>query len=562
MPAIKGKTLFFTTSPRTPLKMVPEIQLLSEQFTGRPWNCQTQSEFTYALIKTDFYQGSQQVNDPAFSARDRINRAPKAYGFVDLKPTVELTGAGDSFVSANHKEEPLLRQLVKFQLPSPFHTLPSNGDVDFWVKPYLELLRLVRHFGSLSFDEMMIFGMQLTDYRLFEEIVEKIETFRKRKATNKGHYRDLLNKVCGEEIRGIYSEEFNTGDLHTRESDTRTAADFIRKKRSNLRDYTDACFRYLRATGVVTISQSGHSLSIAPEKIEDVDYLLDTVDRNPQFVNSEREYKEYLYNPELPKLYSDDYDNLVTIIHRIDPSIDCVQYSIVELKDLQYDLIDREKQRLIDRQAQKIKSYEEYDSIMKTYEIVRSRDAYYDRPLMFEWNTWRAMTMIDGGIIAANLKFDDAGRPLSTAAGNMADIVCDYDSFILNVEVTLQAGQKQYDNEGEPVARHVGKTKSETGKPTYCFFIAPTISEATIAHFFTLMHTPIRLYGGKATIVPMELSTFEKMVADSKKAKYVPNPDNIMNFIKKVQHLAEIAQDEIDWYERTKSAALNWLDAA
>lgn len=96
--------------------------------------------------------------------------------------------------------------------------------------------------------------------------------------------------------------------------------------------------------------------------------------------------------------------------------------------------------------------------------------------------------MIDGGDIKANLKFDDFARPLSTAPGNKADIVCDYGDFCVNVEVTLQTGQKQYDNEGEPVARHIGAQIKKAGKPTYCFFIAPTITQATYAHFYLLYH--------------------------------------------------------------------------
>ena len=43
---------------------------------------------------------------------------------------------------------------------------------------------------------------------------------------------------------------------------------------------------------------------------------------------------------------------------------------------------------------------------------------------MFEYNTWRAMTMLDGGNIKGNFKFDDIGQPLSTASGNMPDIEC------------------------------------------------------------------------------------------------------------------------------------------
>lgn len=63
--------------------------------------------------------------------------------------------------------------------------------------------------------------------------------------------------------------------------------------------------------------------------------------------------------------------------------------------------------------------------------------------------------MLDGGNIKANLKFDDFGNPMSTAQGNMADIVCDYGDFGLTVEVTMQSGQRQYETEGEPVTRHL-----------------------------------------------------------------------------------------------------------
>ena len=48
----------------------------------------------------------------------------------------------------------------------------------------------------------------------------------------------------------------------------------------------------------------------------------------------------------------------------------------------------------------------------------------------------------------------------------MPDIECDYDDFSLSVEVTLQAGQRQYESEGEPVARHYGQLKKKDWKRT------------------------------------------------------------------------------------------------
>ena len=45
MARIDNKLLFFTTSPRTPAKMIPEIQLLHEKFSGKSWNNTTQEQF-------------------------------------------------------------------------------------------------------------------------------------------------------------------------------------------------------------------------------------------------------------------------------------------------------------------------------------------------------------------------------------------------------------------------------------------------------------------------------------------------------------------------------------
>ena len=52
-----SKTLFFTTSPRTPYKIIDEIKLLVENFTGKPWNVDTQKEFATLLSKSDFFEG-------------------------------------------------------------------------------------------------------------------------------------------------------------------------------------------------------------------------------------------------------------------------------------------------------------------------------------------------------------------------------------------------------------------------------------------------------------------------------------------------------------------------
>lgn len=71
MARVDSRTLFLTTSPRTPAKMIPEISLLIEHFEGQPWNNETQERFMNILKDENFFNAKGQ-NDPAFSARDRI----------------------------------------------------------------------------------------------------------------------------------------------------------------------------------------------------------------------------------------------------------------------------------------------------------------------------------------------------------------------------------------------------------------------------------------------------------------------------------------------------------
>ena len=557
MARIDSKVIFVTTSPRTPAKMIPEIGLLNTHFSGQQWNTETQRASMQLLKEENFFNG-EGANDPAFSARDRINRAPKALGFVILSPTIQLTLAGEELVNSRRKEEIFLRQLLKFQVPSPYHK-PSENSADFWVKPYLELFRLVRHFGSLKFDELMIFGLQLVDFREFETIIEKINQFRIAKAQNEGNYKRFRGEYLDRELREIYSSDITSGNTRTRQTNDGSIAKFLKTKSSNMRDYADACVRYLRATALVNISQLGKSISIVPEKIQEVDYFLQNTDREPCFIDNEGQYVSYLGNPQIPTLFTDNRELLEQRIRTEFPLMQIpANTTLLELKDIFADELERRKEQLITEQVTAIKDYRQFEDISSTFDQIIAK-TLYDTPLMLEWNTWRAMTMLDGGNIKANLKFDDFGNPMSTAQGNMADIVCDYEDFGLTVEVTMQSGQKQYETEGEPVTRHLAKFKRETEKPAYCLFIAPNINDSCKAHFYALHKMNIQFYGGTSTIVPLPLSVFRKMVEDSYNANYVPEPRHVQRFFERSNELANSTDNEVDWYNGITQEALNWL---
>ena len=485
--------------------------------------------------------------------------APYHMGFVDVDFGIELTPAGHKLLTSRRTDEVFLRQMLKFQVPSPYHK-PTDKAAEFCVKPYLEMLRLVRKMGTLKFDELQMFGMQLTDYHDFDMIVRKIEKFRVEKAKHVGSYRSFKTEYLNNELKKIYRDRILKGETKTRESNDASLAKFLKTQSSNMRDYADACFRYLRITGLVNVSHVGKSLSIVPEKQADVDYILENVSRDPVHVNDKAAYSAYLGDATIPKLLTDNRQMLEKKICTEFPNVTIpAKSSLDDLKDLLADLLERRKVENLTEQVAEIKDYRKYNEIQKTYEQIENNELY-DTPLMLEWNTWRAMTMLDGGEIKANLNFDDYGQPLSTAAGNMSDIVCDYGDYMVCVEVTMASGQKQYEMEGEPVTRHLGKLKKASGKPCYCLFVAPTINDACVSHFFTLHHLNLAMYGGKSTIIPLPLQIFRKMVEDSYKASYTPNPSHVRHFFEASNEYAKICDSEMEWYEKMKEKALHWLE--
>ena len=563
MAQIKGSSLFFVTSPRTPFKMRPEIDLLVREFAGRRWvkNHKLQVEFMKQLAKLPEFEGKYNQKDPDLSARDRITRGPKALGFVNLD-RIALTSAGENFLDGDLAEEALLRQLLKFQLPSPFHTANAKIAKSFCVRPYLEIIRLICTLGRLAFDELCLFGMQLTDWHEFNAIAEAVRQFRIRKESHKGRYKKFLYTERSQIVANVFAQEISEGRIQTRESPDVSLEKFIRTKARNMRDYADACVRYLRATGLVTVSNPGRTISIIESRRDEVEYILNTVNRDPVFVTNKIAYCEHLYNADTPVLLTDDRKTLEKKAVKsggVVSEADAQTLNSNELKRCIRHAQEAQRAAIIDSQITELKAFAKYEEVIRVFKEIKSKDVY-DPPLAFEWNAWRTMTMMDGGDIHANLIFDDVGNPLSTAPGNNADIVCDYGDFTVTVEVTLRSGNKQYDAEGEPVARHLGDIKAKTGKPAYCFFVAPTINPSSISHFYGLHRIPIKHYGGKSVVIPLTLDRFAGMLTQSKNCGFVPSPDKIRAFCEYSMSVANTAEDEDEWYAAISRKADHWLE--
>lgn len=146
----------------------------------------------------------------------------------------------------------------------------------------------------------------------------------------------------------------------------------------------------------------------------------------------------YLGNADTPLLLTDSRE---AVLKKLDTEFATAPIDrtlpVPELQHALADLLEGRKADRIASEIEAIKGFRRFDDILTMFSQIED-NSLYDAPLMLEWNTWRAMTMLDGGDIRGNLKLDDQGYPISTAQGNMADIVCDYGSFALTVEVTLQ----------------------------------------------------------------------------------------------------------------------------
>jgi hypothetical protein len=97
------------------------------------------------------------------------------------------------------------------------------------------------------------------------------------------------------------------------------------------------------------------------------------------------------------------------------------------LKDKLEEVIQNRKTAIIEQQVRDLKEYKEYSDIMEVFNDIKD-NTLYDAPLMLEWNTWRAMTMLDGGEIKANY------------GGQSVIVPVELDVFINMVEQSYRAG--------------------------------------------------------------------------------------------------------------------------
>src|SRR5581483_9852276 len=367
-------------------------------------------------------------------------------------------------------------------------------------------------------------------YRQFAQVSASLHAFREEehRLLSRGRaQRDFEKSILVTRFRDIYADDLAIEGISLRERQGRAVApdDVLSTKLNNARDYADAAMRYFQRTGLFTFSDFS-SLRLLPERAPDVERILSTVSPEPERYEAEElePFWRYLGNPELPRLPLDDRavveQRLAVLEHDVTSSVRTAAgqlpaptvASILELERAFSRLLQRAEAEAREELRTRLARQDVISDLVDVFRQVTT-GGMIDRSLVLEWNTWRALAVLDDGDIRNNFKLDRFGQPVSHAPGKMSDIECTYSDFHLLVEVTVSSGARQHSTEGEPVMRHVGLYQRrmqdrDDRRSVYGLFLAERLHPTVITDFYSSFTTKRREFGGAVKIIPLEIADF------------------------------------------------------
>jgi hypothetical protein len=527
-----------STSPRSPAKMRLELKALLP-FDGKVDDDQFQQRFTQILKKIPEFKGQGSEHNEDFSARDRI--APmKTYGFVykDKKTKkLYITPAGKALIkveSETAQQEIWLRQMLKWQFPSPQHSdaqytrdVGLFGRQGFKVKPFLVALEMIKRCRGLTKAEIAMFVLTKIDMER-RDLVKRCNAVLKYR-----HLRDSLaagrprKEFTDRAVAMIYDErnkEFNP-------SRTVTAG--------SAKDYADACVRLLRMTGLVTVS--GSRVIIAPERAADVSALLAKKWPIRDDWDDPKAFYKYFGSDSKPRLPWEEVAKLrqrtIDLRRRVDNILKHVEVvdstaarppSMAQIEDADYADLKMQYDRLLEifKEIQrtsmltKIRTKRGILAVSDFFDDITKKIDVFDPPVQLEWNCWRGMLALDHtDQVKPNFTVDSNFQPLTRAPGNGPDGVAHFPGFDVLMEPTLKTGRKQFADETEPIVFHAVKhinALREDGdrRDVYTLAIAPTIHKNVAQYFLSTARGDIPVPDMKEAplILPITIKQFQDML--------------------------------------------------
>ena len=380
---------------------------------------------------------------------------------------------------------PAMQECFLRALAAQFIEIEVSGGEKIWFSPLRHtlaiLLEIERKTGeaSISFIEMALFVQTTSSADDKNAITDNILNFRNER-------NDVESKRRFDNLK--YNE---TADLHS-------------LKASTFRDYADANFRYLKATGLV--QNKGKGIALVHEKR----YFSELMANDTSVPTSELERYRSMCNGAILPTDSQDaaFEVLQDLLGQLssmgipfdlrgkstDTPADIaiirheIEDIIFKVKEEIYASEQAEQWEEIAAYIDLIASRRERKRIDEETEIVIPRS---ETPAYLEWVLWRAFLAIDSltnkPYEARRFKIDQDFLPVGTAPGNGPDLIMEFENFVIVIEVTLTENSRQEAAEGEPVRRHVADLMNhyteKNGKPVYGLFIANNIDSNTAETF-------------------------------------------------------------------------------
>jgi|HubBroStandDraft_6_1064221.scaffolds.fasta_scaffold01150_12 hypothetical protein len=376
------------------------------------------------------------------------------------------------------QQECFLRSLLALQLPSPVESFPVNAAFS----PLRIVLATMTEFEkaganrALSKLEMAAVVELVTDPSEIPSAVERILRHRQE--------RELAEQP---------------NQRHALDTDFLLAANATQSPET-LMDYADSNFRYLRLTGL--FKQEGNRLGLAPHRRTLIEGILVRA-------FEAREGRDYLAKfwkgAELP---TDDRETAIAetretatalksagVAVQLPPDLDERSVPDIqrELHDLEEQLVRSRERTYASAQRNQWENIVAYlDGLLSGKKPVPSKEA----PAYFEWTIWRAFLAINSLV---NEPWDcrnfevyegpepfESFLPVGCARSGKPDLVFEFETFALVVEVTFTSSSRQEAAEGEPVRRHVAgfvESFAAKDKPVYGLFIALSVDTNTAETF-------------------------------------------------------------------------------
>jgi hypothetical protein len=477
------------------------------EFDGEPsdWNGRKWRAAFYQLgfISYERYQ----IGDNRLSTSELFTRI----GVPTITTGYELTPAGRKLIEATtipEIDEIYTRQFVCHELPNSLEGNLPNGKM----KPFILLLQVLKLLQSGGQDglnkfETGLFLQKFQDHNaeLPKEIVNQVLRYRKELA-------DCSNARQIRELKNRYKEGLG--------------ADIGINPNTVVSDYSDTTFRYFSLSGL--FSRVGQTIIIRPNKQDFVDRLLES---EPIFLfdTDSQSYLDSFYKNTF-SLPTDDREFALKEIDTLKAGIRDrtnallaqanalnIRSTFEEIQTVRFQLIEYNNWEREEDFANEQKQPEAIRDIINYLRVLNGESVTNgpeidDRPAYLEWAVWRSFLAIDDLVSPAYLTrrfpVDQDFYPRNTAPGGGSDLLFEFETYVLVVEVTLTTSHRQMAVESEPVRRHTVQYKEQfPDKDVYCLFIAPSVDN-NVAETFRIGVWYKQDDEEFVNIVPMNLSDF------------------------------------------------------